>query len=196
MSQLSGEIRKAFAIWFVANILGLGVPPLVLFLFPHFTAVSGLFSTTLIISLPLSTAQWAALRRVLPISILWIFMIPASILAMVLFIREVPERYFDLIDPESLAVLTATSFVIGLIIGLPQWLILRRECSGSSIWLLGSGLGIGLGAFIVIATDLVNQDGFLAYSIGALVYIITTGATLSWLISRRDAPETLIPSTA
>ena len=131
MSQLSGEIRKAFAIWIVANILGLGVPPLVLFLFPHLTAVSGLFSTTLIISLPLSIAQWAALRRVLPVSILWIFTIPASILAMVLFIREVPERYFDLIDPESLAVLTATSFVIGLIIGLPQWLILRTECSGS-----------------------------------------------------------------
>ena len=196
MIKFSGEARKTVVIWSVANILGLSIPPLVLFLVPRFTAISGLFSTALIISLPLSIAQWAALRKTLPVSALWIFSIPASILAMVLFIREVPERYFSFINSESLAVLAAAFFVIGLIIGLPQWLLLRRECSGSSIWLLGSGLGVGVGAFIVIATDLVNRFGLLAYMIVVLVYIVATGTALARLIAAKDASGTPIPGTA
>ena len=189
MSQISGEIRNAFITWSIANILGLSVPPLVLFIVPSLTAISGLYSTTLIISLPLSIVQWIALRRSLPVSALWIFSIPVSILAIVLIIREIPERYWLLIDPDPLAALITTSLVIGLLIGLPQWLILRRECDHASIWLLGSTLGVGLGASIVIATDLVNISGILAYIIAVLIYVIATGITLSWLLMHREQPE-------
>ena len=195
MSQISYDIRKAFLIWSAANILGLSIPPLVLYLVPSLTAISGLFSTALIIAMPLSLAQWIALRRSLPVSVLWLLSIPVSILAIVLIIREVPERYWLLIDPDPLAALIATSLVMGLLIGLPQWLILRRECDYSSIWLLGSTLGIGLGASIVIATDLVNQSGILAYIIAVLVYIITTGLTLAWLLSRKDQSQSPVIST-
>jgi len=189
MSQFSSEIRNAFMTWSIANILGLSIPPLIMFLVPSLTAISGLLSTTLLISMPLSIVQWIALRRSFPVSALWIFSIPVSILAIVLIIREIPERYWLLIDPDPLAALITTSLVIGLLIGLPQWLILRREFAHASIWLLGSTLGVGLGASIVIATDLVNISGILAYIIAVLIYIIATGITLSWLLMYREQPE-------
>lgn len=189
MSQFSGEIRRAFITWSIANILGLSIPPLIIFLVPSLTAISGLLSTTLLISLPLSIVQWIALRRSLPVSALWIFSIPVSIFTIVLIIREIPERYWLLIDPDPLAALITTSLVIGLLIGLPQWLILRRECDHASIWLLGSTLGVGLGASIVIATDLVNISGILAYIIAALIYAIATGITLSWLLMNMEQPR-------
>ena len=146
--------------------------------------------------MPLSVAQWIALRRILPVSALWILSIPASILAIVLIIREVPERYWLLIDPDPLAALIATSLVIGFLIGLPQWLILRRECDYASIWLLGSTLGVGLGAIIVIATDLVNQSGILAYIIAVLFYVSATGLTLAWLLTKKDHSQIPAISTA
>jgi len=195
MPQLSGDIRKAFLIWCAANILGLGAPPLILYLIPSLTAISGLYSTALIISLPLSIAQWIALRRSLPVSTLWILSIPVSIVAIVLIVREIPERYWLLIDPDPLAALIATSLVIGLMIGLPQWLILRRQADHASIWLLGSVLGVGLGASLVIATDLVNQSGILAYIIAVLFYVVATGLTLAWLISKKDKSQTPAVST-
>jgi hypothetical protein len=195
MSQVSYDIRKAFLVWSVANILGLSIPPLVLYLVPLLTAISGLYSTTLIISLPLSFAQWIALRRSLPVSWLWILSIPVSILAIVLITREIPERYWLLIDPDPLAALITTSLVIGLMIGLPQWLILRRECAHSSIWLLGSALGLGLGASIVIATDLVNQSGILAYIVAVLFYVSATGLTLAWLLTKKHPSQTPAVST-
>jgi len=195
MSQISYAIRKAFLIWSVANVLGLTIPPLVLYFVPSLTAISGLFSTALIIAMPLSIAQWIALSRSLPVSALWILSIPVSVLAIVLIIREVPERYWLLIDPDPLAALITTSLVIGLLIGLPQWLILRRECAHASIWLLGSALGVGLGASIVIATDLVNQSGILAYIIAVLVYVISTGLTLAWLLRQKDQSQTPAIST-
>ena len=189
MSENSGEIRNAFITWSIANILGFSIPPLIMFLVPSLTAISGLLSTTLLISMPLSITQWAALRRILPVSILWIFSIPASILVLVLVVREMPESYWGYVDFESLAALIAICFLIGLMIGLPQWLILRRECAHSSIWLLGSALGLGLGASIVIATDLVNISGILAYIIAVLIYVIATGITLSWLLVHREQSE-------
>ena len=84
---------------------------------------------------------------------------------------------------------------MGLLIGLPQWLILRRECDYSSIWLLGSTLGVGLGASIVIGTDLVNQSGILAYIIAVLVYVIATGLALAWLLSRKVQSQSSASST-
>jgi hypothetical protein len=182
MSQISVEIRRAFLIWFVANILGLTIPPLVLYLIPLFTALTSLLSSVLIISLPLSIAQWIALRRISPVSAWWMVSLPASILVFVLVIREIPERYWPDVNAEGLVGIFFFSMLIGLIIAVPQWLLLRRVHKKASIWLLGTVLGIGLGAGVVLTTDLVNRSGIAAYALTVLAYTIATGLTLSWLL--------------
>jgi len=194
MSQISYDSRKAFLFWSVANILGLTIPPLVLYFVPSLTAISGLFTTTLIISLPLSVAQWIALRRSLPVSVLWTLTIPVCILVIVLIIRKVPEDLLESVD--SYTEFFISSLLFGFIIGLPQWLILRRQADHASIWLLGSALGVGLGVGLVISTDLVNLSGILAYVFAVLCYVVATGLTLAWLISKKDKSQTPAVITA
>lgn len=189
MNKVPTENWKAFLIWCVANLLGFSIPALVLLLVPGLTAISGLLSTTLIISLPLSIAQWIALRRIMPVSALWILSLPASILVFVMLIREIPERFFPDADSEILIVMVIFSIIAGLIIGLPQWLILHREHGKDSIWLLGTVLGIALGAGLVIGTDLVNQSGIAAYIITVLAYTIATGLTLLRLLMHKEQPQ-------
>lgn len=196
MSQITSEIRKAFFIWSMACIVGLGLPPLILYLVPSYTAILGLLSSTLIISIPLSIAQWIALRRISPVSILWIFSLPASILAFVLIIREIPDNLWPGVQSESWMGLVFSFTVIGLLIALPQWLILRLEHSKAVFWLLGTVLGFTISATVVIGTNLVNTNGLAAYIIAVLIYTIATGLTLSWLLMRKDKPtEPVINST-
>jgi hypothetical protein len=191
MMKFPGDIRSAFFTWGAANIVGLSVPPLILFLVPSLSAVSGLLSTTLIVSLPLSFAQWAALRRILPVSGFWIFSMPLSILVFVLIIRQIPEYYWGFLGTETLPVLTIFGMGIGFLIGLPQWLMLRKVCERASLWLLGSTLGIGLGAGILLATDLVNYSGIAGYILVALFYIGATGLILSILLLESNRSESL-----
>jgi hypothetical protein len=66
--------------------------------------------------------------------------------------------------------------------GLSQWLILRRKLTRAALWILGSSLGVGLGFGIVLATGLINQYESISYTIVVLVYSLTTGALLSWLL--------------
>ena len=194
MSQHSIYLNKSFYIWIFANILGFSALGLALLVFPSLMSISGIFGSTLIISIPISIAQWIALRRIYPISILWILSIPISILFVVLLIREIPDGLWQIFDPESLAVLTVLFLFIGFTIGFPQWLILRRQFSSSSIWLLGSSIGVALGFGLVLTTNLINQSTIISYIVVVLVYAISTGLILSWLLNYHNKSQSNVVS--
>jgi hypothetical protein len=194
MSRISGEIWRALFIWVLACALGLSIPPLVPYLFPPFTAIYGLFPSTLITTMPLSIAQWLALRWTHPVSILWIFSIPISVFVFMMIIRELPTDGY--LSDETLAALTILGLMLGLLVGLPQWLILRWKYGASALWLLGSSLGVGLSMFFVLVTNLINMSGVLAYIAAVLVYALTTGLTLVVLINRHVVPDTPISESA
>jgi hypothetical protein len=63
MSQKLGYSSKQFLIWFFANILGFGALGASILVFPSILGISGFFTTTFIIAIPISLAQWIALRR-------------------------------------------------------------------------------------------------------------------------------------
>ena len=193
MSQHSKYLNKSLYIWIFANILGFSALGLAQLVFPSIMSVSGIFGSTLIISIPISLAQWIALRRIYPISILWILSIPISILLVILLIRELPDDLWQIFGNET-ADLILFFLLIGLIIGLPQWLLLRRQYSNSSIWLLGSSIGVGAGSGLVLATGLINQSGIISYIVAALVYAISTGLTLSILLANNNQLESSVVS--
>jgi hypothetical protein len=149
-------------------------------------SIQGLSATALIISIPVSIAQWVALRRISQTSILWILTIPVGLMLAVLILRSMPERLWQAVDDESTAVLTAGYLLIGFLIGLPQWLILRRQFSSAAIWLLASTAGVSVGFGLVIWTDLINQSGIISAVVVVLVYAFTTGLILSRLIASHD----------
>lgn len=178
-----GTISKSFIIWIVANILGISVVAALPLVFPSIISIDNEVLATFIVSIPISLAQWLALRTFSRTSVLWIFTIPVSILLYILIYRYIPEGLRNIADSESIAVLTSAYLLIGFIIGLLQWLILRRQFARSALWLLGSTLGIGVSFWLILSSGLIEQSGILAFIVAILIYTVTTGLVLSWLIA-------------
>ena len=186
MSKQNGYLSNQFFRWLFANILGFGALGASLLVIPSIMSISGIVSSTLIITIPIAFAQWIALRRILQTSILWILTIPIGLLLGILFNRVIPVGLWQVVDNDSIAALTAGYLLIGFAIGLPQWLILRRHISKSGIWLLGSSIGVTAGFWIILVTDLINQSGIISYIVGVLVYSIVTGLVLSGLLASQN----------
>ena len=183
MSPKYSDLWKQFLTWFLANVLGFAALGLLVVAFPFLMRIPGMVVPFLLIGLPVGYAQWLGLRRIMPTSIAWLFSIPIGILLAFLITRLVPDGFWLGLDDESIAGLTAAYLVVGFAIGLPQWLILRPQVARSSIWLLGSSLAVGASFWLILATDLVNQSGVLAYIVGALVYSTVTGLVLAGLLA-------------
>jgi hypothetical protein len=186
MSKQNGYLSNQFFRWLFANILGFGALGASLLVIPSIMSISGIVSSTLIITIPIAFAQWIALRRILQTSILWILTIPIGLLLGILFNRVIPVGLWQVVDNDSIAALTAGYFLIGFAIGLPQWLILRRQLPKSWIWLLGSSIGVVAGFWIILVTDLISQSGISSYIVGVLVYSIVTGLVLSGLLAYQN----------
>jgi hypothetical protein len=182
MSQKSTYPKGNLIVWISANVLGFTALGMLVFIIPSIMSVSGIVPAILIISIPIGLAQWLALRRILPTSVLWIATIPVGVLLTVLLIRILPDTTWLQIDDESIFVLTGWYFVLGLSIGLPQWLLLRRHLSNSLIWVLGSSIAVAAGFGLVLITDLINRAGGLSYIVVVFTYSIITGVVLSKLL--------------
>jgi hypothetical protein len=196
MSKQSSYLGRQFLIWIFANILGFGALGASLLVFPSIMSVSGIVSSTFIITIPIALAQWIALRSILRTSIFWILTIPTGLLVFILINRVILDGVWQTVDDESIAALTASYLLVGFLIGLPQWLILRRQLPISSIWLLGSSIGIAAAFWIILVTDLVDMSGVASYIVGALVYSIVTGLVLSGLLAYQNHSQADLAAAA
>jgi CHASE2 domain-containing sensor protein len=70
-------------------------------------------------------------------------------------------------------------FCAGLIVGLLQWTILRRYFIRSGYWILASALGWGGCILLTVIND-------FAFIPGALIYGAITGATIIWIMRRKE----------
>jgi signal transduction histidine kinase len=143
-----------------------------------------------IFSFPIGLAQWLALRRISQTSILWVLTVPLGILIYFLINGLIPEGLMQKIDDESIVVLTAAYLMIGFAVGLLQWFIMRRQFSGSLLWILGSTVGVGFSFGLILVTDLINRSGIIALIVGVLVYPITTGLILLLLLAHHKQSDT------
>lgn len=198
MTQTSGILSKQFLIWVLANVLGFGALGIMHLLSPPII-FSGLFAkiaTALAITIPIGLAQWIALHRILQTSVLWILTILIGLLLTILIMRVIPAGLWLVADDESIAALTIPYLVGGFAIGLPQWLILRRQLSRSSIWLLGSSIGTAGSIWLILVTGLINRSGIVSFIIAVLVYSIITGLDLSYLLIYHNQSQTNLDSVA
>ena len=195
MSMEFKEVRGSFLGWILANLLGVAALGALIVILPFLTTIPGMVASTLIIGLPIGLAQWIAIRRLAPISILWIFTISIGLLLALLILRAVPNSMGELVDDESIAALTAGFAVMGFTTGLIQWFLLRRQFTKSLVWLLGSTVGISLGSVLVLASDLVNKSGIISIILVVLVYATATGLTLEWLRGHDDHSHNRLPQT-
>ena len=189
------EVGRVILGWFVANLLGVAAITVLTLILPFLTSIRGRLVSSLIIGLPIGLAQWIALRRVAPISILWILTISAGLL-LGLVVGPLLAGIWGSLDDESVLSLTLAYTTIGLLVGLAQWLFLRGHFTRSLSWLLSSAVGLGLGTGLVLASNLVDQSGTVSIILVALVYAIVTGLAISWLqASHRKTESNLINAT-
>ncbi len=170
-------------IWFIANLLGVAAVGALPFIPPLITFNPGKLASFLIIGLPIGFSQWIVLRRIAPISSLWILTISVTLpLALVVINSPISGGIWGFLGgDESVLSLTAACTTIGLFVGLVQWLFLRDHFTKSLVWLLSSAVGLGLGTGLVLASNLINQSGIISFIIVVLVYAIATGSVISWM---------------
>jgi hypothetical protein len=174
--------------WIVANLLGVAAIG-ALSLIPFLTSIRGRLVSSLIIGVPIGLAQWIALRRVAPISILWVLTISAGLLLGLAVGPMLAGIFWASLDDESVLSLTAAYTTVGLLVGMAQWLLLRGHFAKSLVWLLSSAVGLGLGTGLVLATNLVDQSGIVSIILVVLVYGIATGLVISWLSASHRKTE-------
>ena len=194
MARKLYEVGGVILGWIVANLLGVAAIG-ALSLIPFLTSIPGILVSSLIIGLPIGFAQWIALRRVAPISILWVLTISAGLL-LGLVVSPILGGIWRSLDDESVLSLTAAYTTIGLLVGMAQWLFLRGHFTKSLVWLLSSAVGLGLGTGLVLVSNLIHQSGIVSIILVALVYAIATGLVISWLpASHRKTESNLVNAT-
>jgi hypothetical protein len=195
MTRKLYEVGGVILGWIVANLLGVAAIG-AFSLIPFLTSIPGMLVSSLIIGLPIGFAQWIALRRVAPISILWVLTISAGLLLGLVVSPILAGIFWGFLDDESVLSLTAAYTTIGLLVGMAQWLFLRGHLTKSLVWLLSSAVGLGLGTGLVLATNLINQSGIISIILVVLVYAIATGLVMSWLpASHRKTESNLVNAT-
>jgi hypothetical protein len=195
MARKIYEVRGVILGWIVANLLGVAAIG-ALSLIPYLTSIPGMLVSSLIIGLPIGFAQWIALRRVAPISILWVLTISAGLLLGLVVSPILAGIFWGFLDDESVLSLTAACTTIGLLVGLAQWLFLWGHFTRSLVWPLSSAVGLGLGIGLVLVSNLIHQSGIISIILVVLVYAIATGLVMSWLpASHRKTESNLVNAT-
>ena len=196
MARKLCEVGGVILGWIVANLLGVAAIGALSLILPFLKSIPGMLVSSLIIGLPIGFAQWIALRRVAPISILWALTISAGLLLGLVVINSPISGIWGFLGDESVLSLTAAYTTIGLLIGLGQWLFLRGHFTRSLVWPLSSAGGLGLGIGLVLASNLIHQSGVISIILVFLVYTIVTGLVKSWLpASHRKTESNLVNAT-
>lgn len=196
MARKLHEVGRVILGWIVANLLGVAAIGVLVLILPFLTSIPGMLVSSLIIGLPIGFAQWIALRRVAPISILWVLTISAGLLLGLVVSPILAGIFWGFLDDESVLSLTAAYTTIGLLVGMAQWLFLRGHFTKSLVWLLSSAVGLGLGTGLVLVSNLIHQSGIISIILVVLVYAIATGLVMSWLpASHRKTESNLVNAT-
>lgn len=176
--------RHPFALWMAANFAGFGLLGLAVLFVPGWLANAGFIGSILVISIPVSIAQWLVLRKTVSYSWLWILAMPVGLLLGILLLSSIPESVWQIVDDESIVALAGGYLVVGFLVGIPQWLLLRMRFENASLWLVASALAPALGLALVLFTNLIDWSELISYILIILIYGTVTGYLLSRWMSK------------
>lgn len=179
--------------WIAANCGGVAAIGALSLILPLLTALPGWLVSLLIIGLPLGFAQWLALRRIAPVSVLWGLTISTGLPLGIKVSPILTGFFLGSMDDESVVVMTVGLATIGFIAGLVQWVFLWGHFARSWVWPFSTAAGLGLAIALVLVTNLINQSGLMSIILVTLVYATMTGFALSWLaVSPRKTERPLV----
>jgi len=169
--------------WFVCNLLGwFTVGALVRVLQLPAYPSSGL-ALPLILVLP-GLAQWLWLRRLLDVTPFWMLTIPLASIVFLCLIVSIPASLWQEVNGEATVTIAALYGVLGALIGLVQWLMLRRRVRAAWIWVATSAAALSLGFALALSTGLIDRFEMAGYAAVVFVYAACSAVALAWLLSR------------
>jgi hypothetical protein len=79
--------------------------------------------------------------------------------------------------------------IFGVILGVLQWLLLRKKIHSAGWWMLANIVGMMLAALITDAIDtaLLQSDSPFDFITGSIVWAIITGVCMVWLLKRSSS---------
>ena len=134
--------------------------------------------------------QWRLLRKTFSVPKSWILLVPTGIIITELIVGIFLSRMglnrgeFTFWENNPLPHALIAS-IYGLVIGLIQFPLIRKQFSRSSFWIVASTLAWG--ASILITAINVTNDIFLliTFIIGILLYGFITGSVFIWILKPR-----------
>ena len=133
----------------------------------------------------LGLAQWLIIRRRISRSSSWVMVTTVS-WAMALAAYEAMGGSLNRILGGA---------TMGAVLGLAQWLVLRRRVSRSSSWILATTVGLAMGWPLGLAiyeavggAMYESVSGAISGAMISLVYGVVTGTALLWLLQNRKQP--------
>ena len=138
MSHKHTLAYKPIIFWIAGNLLGIGISLIMPIALPFLLEVHGVVASSLIIFIPIGLAQWLVLRRLLPLSPLWIITMPIGFILTFLLISNMPDTLWPNVDDEAISTLTILITAYGTTIGLAQWVVLRRHFENHSFGYLAA----------------------------------------------------------
>ncbi len=138
------------------------------------------------IGMALGMLQWLVLRQHLPRAGLWIVANLVGYLGAIVVVRSANAL---MMAAEGLLDDAAFFFIMGAVVGIPQWLVLRRHYAKSFLWVVVSTLW-WLGLLILVANPVSSAVDFMGF--GAIIGAVSgaaTGFLLIWLMKERTSRE-------
>jgi hypothetical protein len=143
-----------------------------------------------VIGLGTGIYQRALLKKVFNVSLFWVytlvigFALTELITCIILWQLRINRYQLRFIEnnplPEALIFACA-----GLLIGILQWIILKKHFTGSVYWIIASTLGWGICILVIFLFGLLNTQFVVhTFLLGTLLYGMITGATLMWIMQK------------
>ena len=181
MTQQMTQAERGFGLlWVVANVVGWIVGFALCEALKAF--VSTLFVDGLVIGTGIGLAQWLVLRRRLPRVGWWVVL---SIIGFGVGIG-VGEALVASVSSPLRDVLDGA--LIGVSVGVAQWLLLRLRVSGSELWLPANVFGWAIGWTLIALGEASETWPVVAVyavgAVGAAIAAVVTGVTLISLLRR------------
>jgi len=127
--------------------------------------------------LVLGTAQWLVFRQVIALSGWWIVATGIGLATGLALSVAVSGASIELRPLIVRAVLT------GGLLGIAQWLLLRRHVTAAGLWIVVVAIGWALGWVVTRAAGVDLSRGWLVFGAsGALAFAALTGLALIWLL--------------
>jgi hypothetical protein len=139
-----------------------------------------IYAVLVAVGLTSGLTQWTVIRHFLPYSFAWVFCTLGGYLLVLLLIA---------LGNQTQIVAGAAIFaLICILIGLPQWLLLRRSYQRAVVWVAATAIGFVSFLWLAIHPITSPASGILTGSLLGALAAVPPGLALVWLVRRPSRP--------